>query len=368
MVASFAPTPLYPLYQDVWQLSEMQIALAFASYPAGVLAVLLLLGGLSDRIGRRTTLFIGMALLGIAMVALSLAPSFELLLLGRLVHGFGSGLATGAAAALLMEAHPGGLSAGAFLNTVCIASGIAVGPFLSGGLAELTDRPLLFPYLVIGAALVVPLALLLLSPRSSPAIGRVRLIQPIGVPRPLLLPFSVAAAAIATANLGMSLFGSFGAEIIATVGWHSHAATGWFISSVLVLLALAQFIGRRFAHTRTMSVGVVGAALGWTLTAIGSHLEAAPLLVTGSLIVGTASGLCLLGSAGFIAAISPPLRRAEIYSAYLVVAFSMLGLVALGAGPIITEYSIGLVLALGAVLSTVFASWVLLQVARQRRG
>ena len=366
MVASFTPTPLYSLYQDEWGISDVQVSLAFAAYPAGVISVLLFLGGISDRIGRRNTLLIGLAVLLVALLALALAPSYPVLVLGRLIHGFGSGLATSAAAAALMESHPRGLASGAFVNTACIGAGVAAGPLLSGALAEITSAPLLFPYVAIGVTLLIPAVLLMRVPRPPRAAGRVRVMQPIGVPRALWLRFSVAAAAIVTANLCMGVYGSFGSRIADTVGWDSQGRTGWLVSGMLFFLALAQFAGRRLVHTTSMGVGALGAASGWVIAAFGAHAESLPALLLGSLLIGIGAGLCLLGSAGFIGHISPPGRRAEIYSAYLLVAFTTLGGTALVAGPLNERHSIEFVLSCAAAVTITTTAWILPQTLRPR--
>ncbi len=358
MVTSFAPTPLYPLYQEAWGVSDIQISIAFAAYPTGVIVILLVFGGLSDRIGRRNTLLLGAGLLGIALLALGFAPGYPVLVLGRLIHGFASGLATGAAAAALMESHPRGLSAGAFVNTLCLAAGMAVGPLLSGALAQVTTYPRTFPFLVIGAGLLIPLAILVRIPAPPSPVHRARLVQPLGVPRELRIPFMVSAAAIITANAGMAVFGSFGTEIAATIGWESQTRTGWLVSGMLVTLAVAQVGVRSIAPTTTMILGTVASTAGWIITAVGSETGTVAMVVAGSLLVGAAAGMCLLGSATFIGVISPPHRRAEIYSAFLVIAFGTLGLTALSAGPVIENLSIQTVLWAAVAITTALTAWV----------
>lgn len=367
MVTSFAPTPLYPLYQEAWHVSDVHISIAFAAYPVGVVCILLLFGGLSDRIGRRNTLLLGAAVLAIALLTLGFAPNYPTLVLGRLLHGFASGLATGAAAAALMESHPRGLAAGAFVNTLCLATGMAAGPLLSGALADVTTHPRLFPFLAIAVGLLVPVAILLRMPPPPPPVHRVRLIQPLGVPRELWFPFTISAAAIVAANGGMGIFGSFGTEIASTIGWDSQTRTGWLVSGVLALLAGAQVCVRSLAPTTTMAIGASAATAGWFITALGAGRGDDVMVVTGSLVVGAASGMCLLGSAGFIGVISPPHRRAEIYSAFLVIAFGSLGLTALGAGPVIEQVSIHAALWSSTTIAGALTIWVFVSTSRLRR-
>src|SRR6185295_19036721 len=56
MLGTTLPTPLYGLYRDRFGLSELITTVVFAVYAAGVLGALLLVGGLSDIVGRRRVL------------------------------------------------------------------------------------------------------------------------------------------------------------------------------------------------------------------------------------------------------------------------------------------------------------------------
>src|SRR6201986_4371097 len=56
MMGTTLPTPLYALYRQRFGFSELMVTVVFAAYAAGVIAALLLLGRLSDQIGRRRML------------------------------------------------------------------------------------------------------------------------------------------------------------------------------------------------------------------------------------------------------------------------------------------------------------------------
>lgn len=64
------PTPLYPEYQLKFGFSTGMLTVIFAVAAAGVLPSLLLIGPLSDRLGRRPVL-----LFALGMVALSTSPN-----------------------------------------------------------------------------------------------------------------------------------------------------------------------------------------------------------------------------------------------------------------------------------------------------
>ena len=52
MLGTTLPTPLYGLYRQRFEFSELMITVIFATYAAGVIASLVLFGRLSDQIGR----------------------------------------------------------------------------------------------------------------------------------------------------------------------------------------------------------------------------------------------------------------------------------------------------------------------------
>src|SRR3978361_803648 len=56
MAAASAPTPLYVVYQQQWGLSATTLTVIFAVYVVGLLGSLLIIGALSDHIGRRPVL------------------------------------------------------------------------------------------------------------------------------------------------------------------------------------------------------------------------------------------------------------------------------------------------------------------------
>ncbi|MDX6315722.1 MAG: hypothetical protein QOF44_5186, partial [Streptomyces sp.] len=56
MAASSAPSPLYVIYQHEWSFSATTLTTVFAVYVVGMIAALLVLGALSDHIGRRPVL------------------------------------------------------------------------------------------------------------------------------------------------------------------------------------------------------------------------------------------------------------------------------------------------------------------------
>ena len=56
LFASATPSPLYGIYQQEWHFSTPVLTLVYAVYCFGVLTALLLIGRISDEVGRRPVL------------------------------------------------------------------------------------------------------------------------------------------------------------------------------------------------------------------------------------------------------------------------------------------------------------------------
>jgi MFS family permease len=97
------PAPLYITYADLSGQGAAATAIAFSGYVLGVLPVLLALGGLADRVGRRPLIVAALALSMVATGLMVLAPSLHTLGLARMCLGLGTGLATATATAYMGE-------------------------------------------------------------------------------------------------------------------------------------------------------------------------------------------------------------------------------------------------------------------------
>ncbi|MGC3895520.1 MFS transporter [Pseudomonas urmiensis] len=99
--------PLYITYADLSGRGAAATAVAFSGYVLGVLPILLALGGLADRVGRRPLMLAALGLSMLATLLMLLAPSLETLGVARLFLGLGTGLASATATAYMGELMTG---------------------------------------------------------------------------------------------------------------------------------------------------------------------------------------------------------------------------------------------------------------------
>lgn len=95
--------PLYTAYAELSGRGSTATAVAFSAYVLGVVPVLLLLGGLADRVGRRPLIIIALGMSILATLLMLLAPNLEALGLARLLLGVGTALASATGTAYMSE-------------------------------------------------------------------------------------------------------------------------------------------------------------------------------------------------------------------------------------------------------------------------
>lgn len=95
--------PLYTAYAELSGHGAGATAIAFSGYVLGVLPVLLLLGGLADRVGRRPLILVALGLSMLATLIMLLAPGLETLGLARVLLGVGTALASATGTAYMGE-------------------------------------------------------------------------------------------------------------------------------------------------------------------------------------------------------------------------------------------------------------------------
>ena len=74
-IAAGAPTPLLPIYEASWQFPTSLVTVAFGVYAIALMLTLLVVGSLSDHIGRRPLLIGALTLELVSMLVFLVSPS-----------------------------------------------------------------------------------------------------------------------------------------------------------------------------------------------------------------------------------------------------------------------------------------------------
>jgi MFS family permease len=334
--AASAPTPLYVVYQKAWGFSTSTLTVIFAVYVFGLIGSLLVLGGLSDHVGRRPILGAAIALEGVAFALFFIAGNVMVLLAARVAQGIATGAAFSTLSATLVDLNPPHSPGRAGLvNSVAPISGLALGAIGCGALVQFAPAPthLVFALLLAGAifAMVAVASMAETSPRRPGALASLTPI--LGIPRRLrsdvlaIVPIIVASWALG------GLYLSLGPSVAASLfGLSNHLIGGLVVTLLSGAGALAAVALRTWATTRVLRISATLLAAGTLLTLAGVEAQAVVLAGAGTVVAGVGFGASALASFGTLSRLAAPGERSELFAVALVIAYLAFSLPALAAG------------------------------------
>jgi MFS family permease len=368
MLGTTLPTPLYALYRVKFGLSELIITVIFATYAVGVIAALLAFGSLSDQIGRRPVLLMGLGFSALSAVAFLIAESLGLLLVGRLLSGFSAGIFTGTATATLVDLAPEGKQGRATLvATMVNMIGLGCGPLLAGIVSQVGPLPLRLSFWIDLGLLIPAVAAILLMPEPvEHRSGAKFRVQALSVPaevRPIFIRGALAAfAGFAVLGLCTAVVPAF----LGLLGVTNHALVGLVVFAAFAASAAGQLLLEVVPAEAALPAGCGGLIVGMAVFAGGLAASSLGLFIAGALIAGVGQGLSFRAGLAGVNQASPPELRGEVASSFFVVAYVAISIPVIGEGLLAQVSSLkpaGLVFA-GAVAA--LAAIVLLLLARRR--
>jgi MFS family permease len=333
--ASVVPSPLYHSYAALWGFSATTLTLIYATYAAGILAVLLLAGRVSDEVGRRPVLLAALGTLAVAAAIFYFADGPAWLFAGRFLQGLGVGGALGTASAALLDLNPRRDAASVGIVTAASASlGIALGLLTSAVAVQFGPAPLELPYVVLLALIGIAAVGVWFMPETVESRKRFQLTVawphvPASVRRPFALASLAAVAAWGVGGLYFSLGPALGAHVFGTTN------VLVALSGIIVLSFAAPVVQVAFGRIPawlSMTAGAVALAVATLTVVLATTQELSVLYVAGSALGGAAWGLTFLGGLRSLAAVIPAEHRAGVYSAYYVVSYGALSVPAVAAG------------------------------------
>ena len=343
LFASVTPSPLYHAYSELWHFSPLTLTLVYATYAFGVLASLLLAGGVSDDVGRRPVLLVSLGGLIGATVLFLVTDSAAWLFAARAIQGVSTGAALSAASAALLDLHPRrDPTAAGLTNGVAATAGIGLGILLSSSLVQIGWEPRVLPY-----ALLLVLALIALSgvywmPEPVPGRSRFRLtVQRPRIPSVVRPQFVLAGLAVLSSWSIAALFFSLGPQLALHLFRSTNViVSGTGIAALAGSATLAQLLTARTAPWVAASTGSIALAAGMVMIVVASATDSSVAYLAGSIVGGAGFGAAFLGGLRALAVAIPPQYRAAVLAAFFVVAYGSLSVPAVLAGVLVTHISL----------------------------
>jgi MFS family permease len=333
----------------------------------GALGALLITGRLSDHLGRRPVVMVALIIQIAGMGVFIAASGVGMLFAARFLQGVGTGIASGALSAWLLDLQPPeNPRFGSLVGGIAPVAGLAGGALGSGLLVQYAPDPLHLVFWLLTGIYAAAFGAMPLLPdvvRRTP--GWLQSLRPrVGVPREArsrfaaLAPSSIAIWALA--GLYLSLGPALAISLLRT---DSRVAGGLVIVALAGTGALASAVVRgadaRLLVVRGSLVLILG--VGLTLAAVAAGSTAG--LYAGSFVAGLGFGPAFSGVFRSLAPLAPPDKRNALVAAIYVVIYLSFSVPAVIAGAAVTRfgltdttYGFGLVVMALAALTTV-AMW-----------
>ncbi|MBB2945197.1 MFS family permease [Actinoplanes lutulentus] len=377
--AAAVPSPLYVVYQHLWGFSAATLTVIFAVYVAALILALLMLGALSDHVGRRPVLAGAVVLEAVALLLFVLAGDVTTLIAARIVQGVATGAALSTLGATLIDLNPRHAPGRAGLvSGIAPVAGLGVGALGSGVLVEYAPFPTHLVYALLLAGMIaagVAVALLPETAAGRPG-GVGSLVPKLGVPARLradllaLVPIIVASWALG--GLYLSLGPSVAAD---TFGLHDHLVGGLVVTLLCGAGAVTSFLLRAVPTARVLTIAGTGLAVGGVTAVGGMVVGDLRLAVAGTVLSGIGFGAASLAAFGTLARIAAPHERGELMAVALVISYAAFSLPAVVAGVVAGRVGLhetalgygGVVAALGALALVIQARPLVIQ-ARSKKA
>jgi len=358
LASSSAPTPLYAVYQAAWGFTPVTTTIVFGIYAVAVLATLLVVGSLSDYIGRRPVLIAAAVVQAIAMLIFATADGVGSLIAARIVQGLATGAAAGAVGAGLLDIDR---ARGTVANAVGPMLGTATGALGAGLLVEYLSTSTAAVYLVFAAIFIAQAIGVALMPESvSRRPGALASLRPqFRLPpqarRALVLAAPVLVAAWALAGF----YGSLGPALVRRIAGSGSLALGGIAMFVLAGSgALAVLVTRARSPRTVMTIGATALVSGVAITLLAIASSSIAVFFVGAVLAGAGFGAGFQGAIRTVLPLAASHERAGVLSILYVIAYLAMGAPAVlgglravhGGGVITTarEYGIA-VMALAAI-------------------
>jgi len=325
LAASGVPSPLYRVYQEEFGFSSGVLTTIFGIYALALLASLLVVGGLSDHIGRRPVLVVAFLLEAAAMALFLVSDGVGWLLAARIVQGLATGALTSTLGASLLDLQNRERPLGALINSASPGLGLSIGAVGAGLLVQFVPSPTDWVFGVLTVVFVLASAgtFLLLPETSAQLPGTVASLRPrVHVPPANRPPFLVALPVLVAAWAIGGLYASLGPSLLVDVfGIQNHLAGGLLIFALNGTGVLGSLAMRGAAPERSLVVGALAFSVGVAGTVASLFGGSVTALFVAAVVSGFGFGAAFLGAVATITAGVASGHRAGLLASIFVVGY-----------------------------------------------
>ena len=280
--------PLYNKYAELSGYGYGLITVAFAAYVVGVLPTLVLFGGISDRIGRKTSILLALVLAILATSLMIILPKIQTLFVARILQGISFGLCAGAASAYLTQSMGNPARAAGYV-AAATSVGFGMGALFTSG-TLLTGQSLVPPSYWILVIITISCSVMFLGiiPEQKRLHNTILILAKI--PKGTLLIGLTITTAWTVSGLTTAILPSQ----LAQQGLASWSGLAIFL--VMGIGAIAQPIACKMDPLRSIKMGFVLIPSGYLLMLVGSWLGNIVIVLAGTSLAGLACyGFTYLG-------------------------------------------------------------------------
>lgn len=361
---SAAPALTYRLYAQEWHLTYTATTGIFALYPIAVVATLIGFGGISDQIGYRAAMLLGLGASLVGAVFFAVAPDVRWVFAGRAFMGIGVGLSVGPSSAAILEfCSDQNARRAASLTMTAQAGGFTAALLVGGALTEYGPWPTRLCFWVLAVLLTALTIAIWFLPRHMARVAKGGL-----GPRTPFVPKDMRRA-FAAASAAMMAAYSFGVLVLSLGGQVEHdligspnaLLNGAVMAFFPIVFGPVGIVAKNLSSRIALSIGSVASVLGMGLLALAVDRRDLLLYFVATAIAGAAYGLLFVGGLGLINTACSPHHRGAVFSALYLVAYLSMSALALVLGVVATTWGLGLAVDLGAaaIAITSIAAFIL---------
>ncbi|WP_369140816.1 MFS transporter [Modestobacter versicolor] len=334
--ASGVPSPLYRVYAEEFGFGSGTLTVVFAVYAFALLASLLVVGALSDHVGRRPVLAAALVLEAVSMVMFLVADGVGWLLAARVAQGLATGAFTGAVGAALLDLQRVERPLGPLVNAAAPGLGLSLGAVGAGLAVEFLPSPTDWVFgLLTVLCLVAAVGVWVSLPESSPrrAGTAASLVPSVHVPASQRRAFVVVLPClVATWALG-GLYLSLGPSLVADVfDRQDHVSGSLLILALNGTAVVGSLSLGRVSPTRGMVVGALSFVVGVLTTITALAVGSLALLFVAAVVSGFGFGGAFLGAMATVTAGVDPGERGALLAAVFTASYLGFSLPSIAAG------------------------------------